>query len=813
MKFAQFQSTYKPRPIDVYERTGQELEAKYYKNREETSILRQAMANSKVEDRNLSVLARATSDVENLLETVDGKWHYASNILYKAKERLTGDKLLSASMEDYAKLQATKTDLQKRHEEGKIDDRALNAFYINNNRYNSKAVELDTEGQVLNRWNTPTPIDKIDTTEQVLKIVNQLSQHKDTLAAGTINGTPVAEILRPYPGLEGYLLRETAKGVDGEKIAKAVSDWIETTPMVKDYYDYINNAYTFDAFTLKDENGKYLTDENGDFVSKSITPADFREIGIHVDDEWNTVSNKMYLPGINGLLTTVAIQAISPNFKNTPLYKQYREQGLSDNETLQRMYSKVLTDLETDKVIDFARGFGYREQDSQLVEDKAYWYNKAKQDKKEEDANIFGIHEGTSPITGLNYDPKVNTAQIAELNKQLKAYSPDSDKYKDIQNRINNIKGVDNMLRRSFLKTPNGINIRDAIWEDFISLVDDPIKREIFKDHETEIVEYLTGLRDDVIPEVSNILNERQDKNEKLLSITNRIPGLGITSNNFSIPNIVVSAAIIGAASKLSKGNLKRTFEDAFTKAVQDGDINASFETVIFHDKQGAPSPMMKSWAEVIMNNGREWIIPSALNTQGEPMTLADWYDEAGIDKSRYTPVLEIGANKSQPGYDLIRFVPNDDNIDPLPPELASKIITPNPNNRNSILMDRVNTVLNNASESTDVAKEYAYNTLSTIVHGPYIDPILNDLAVMEAVNPNFTYADFPTQILRGVPISKSDPNKRGLFELSTGIMKNGMEGFILNQINPTTNERTKLVENFTIQDIQRYLITEYLNK
>jgi len=192
MKFAQFQSTYKPIPTDVYERTGQELEAKYYKNRQDSSLLRQAMANTKVENRNIGILAKATTDVENMLEDVNGKWHYASNILYNAKDRITNDKALNASMEDYAKAQNTKLAVQKQFEEGKIDQDALNAFYTNDKRYNNKAISVDENGQLTNRWNAPTPPPKVDTEKKVLEITTLLTQHKDTLAAGNVKGTPVA---------------------------------------------------------------------------------------------------------------------------------------------------------------------------------------------------------------------------------------------------------------------------------------------------------------------------------------------------------------------------------------------------------------------------------------------------------------------------------------------------------------------------------------------------------------------------------------------------------------------------------------------
>ena len=200
MKFAQFQSTYKPLPISTYERTGTELEAKYYRNREQSSLLRQALANTKVEDRNIGHLAKATSDVENIFNQVNGKWHYATDALYNAKDRLVNDKVLNASIEDYAKSQATKASEQERFEKGDIGQEALDAYYINDKRYNNKAIEVDENGALKNRWNAPIAPKKVDTEKKILEIVDLINKHKDSLGVGNAkDGSELAEIYKSLP--------------------------------------------------------------------------------------------------------------------------------------------------------------------------------------------------------------------------------------------------------------------------------------------------------------------------------------------------------------------------------------------------------------------------------------------------------------------------------------------------------------------------------------------------------------------------------------------------------------------------------------
>ena len=201
MKFAQFQSTYKPLPIETYERTGQELEAKYYRNREQSSLLRQGLSNTKVEDRNIGHLAKAVTDVEGMLDEVNGKWHYASNTLYKAKDRLINDKVLGASIEDYAKSQTSKTEQQKRLEEGKIGQDALSAFYTYDKLYNNKAIEIDEQGRLKNRWITPTSPDKPDIDKKSMELVDMVLKNPSSIDTGLMS------ILNEYGMNTGYLER------------------------------------------------------------------------------------------------------------------------------------------------------------------------------------------------------------------------------------------------------------------------------------------------------------------------------------------------------------------------------------------------------------------------------------------------------------------------------------------------------------------------------------------------------------------------------------------------------------------------------
>ena len=790
MKFAQFQSTYKPIPTQVYEQTGKELEAKYYQNREQSSLLRQGLANAKVEDRNIGHLAKATTDVEDLLNNVDGKWHYASNVLYNAKDRIVGDKALNASMEDYAKSQSAKQNEQKRFENKEIDQEALNAFYTNEKKYNNKAIALDENGQAINRWATPTAPPKVDTEKKVLEIITLLNQHKDTLDI----------VYKDNPRLQGFVDQYVTSGKRPEELANAVRGWLRTTPEVKQYYDYINDAKVFSAVTEKDSNDKYLEDANGNFIQKDITAKDFRDLGIPVTDNWITEKNSMIYSGEDGELITKEIKGISPDFKNTPRYKELLKITGSDKLALQQLYKNTLTDLELNEIVDFGKRFAYSETDINTHEDKAFWFNATLRQKKEDDATVFGAYEGIAPLTLQTYDSNAVKSRINDLNTKLQAYSSNDPEYIFLKNQIANERAKDSMLRRSYLATPEGEEVLKNVWESFMKSTDSKLS-DYYKKPEIKntILEYLTGQREELPIGINYVENKTVKSEYNFLSKTWEGASTFKDKNNASVN--------------------RSTFDKKFTKAIQEGRFSPTFKTKIFHDKDGKPSPIMIEAANNVMLNGHEWTIPSALNEQGEPMTVGDWYSQAEISSADYYPSIEFGEGTEHVGLDILRFYPKTDKVKPLPEGKDFKIIEPNLENRDNILLNRARLIANSSSEQSIESEIYINNITSGVLFGHYFEPIKNSLAIANSVNSGITFDDFPKQRLSNVPMSHLDPNKTGEFEIVTGIIGNyngnPIKGFILNQIDPNTNVVSKpgIAIGTKLDDLQGFLHSEYNKK
>ena len=783
MRFAQFQSTYKPIPTQVYEQTGKELEAKYYQNREQSSLLRQGLSNAKVEDRNIEHLAKATTDVENLLEQVNGKWHYASNVLYNAKDRIIGDKALNASMEDYAKAQATKADVQKQFEDGKIDQEALNAFYTNDKRYNNKAIKLDENNQAINRWATPTPPPKVDTTKKILEINTLLLQHKSDIIAGrTGEGTPVFALYSANPALKGYVDKETFSGVNEQTLANAAKNWIDSTPEVKQYYNYINDAKVFNAVTERDKDGKYIQDEDGNFIQKDLTPSDFRDLGIPLLDNWTSLRNSMIIPDTKtGILKVIPINGLSPNFKDTPLYKDYIESGFSDKEALQKIYSKTLTDLNTNEIVDFAKSFAYMQTDRQTIKDEDYWYKVKKRDDKEKETAIFGALQGTAPLVAMpSYDTVAVTKTIDELTKRMAGATEGSVEYNEYRNRLNNIRATNKVVRDAYMETEEGQSLINKKFNAFLFSVPKE-DRSLFNRNKQNVLDYMSGK--------SSTLGFKYDTNKKS----------GEISTMYSNQDISLQDRL---------NDVRTTFDEGLSDHMQKGGLNLNIKTVDFTDKVGAISKVSEELGNFLIDRGDSFNNLNALDEQGQSTTLNEYYgtgkNKKGkdkIDSSRYKAIAQFTDHY---GKFVVKFIPRDKSIDPLPDDKRI-VIEPNAQNTQELMNEMANTVERNADGNSDIVNNWVRQTRSNNIFGHIIEPIYDALAVAQSQGiPSNKFGDM---WLSNVPLSVKEPNKMGDFKITFNQD---------NSINIYQSDKNHTINNFlntvnSIDEVQEYLLGEFI--
>ena len=792
MKFAQFQSTYKSIPTQVYEQTGKELEAKYYENRQQSSLLRQGLSNAKVEDRNIGHLAKATTDVENMLDQVDGKWHYASNTLYNAKDRITGDKALNASMEDYAKAQATKADVQKQFEEGKIDQEALNAFYTNDKRYNNKAIELDENGQATNRWATPTPPPKVDTTKKILEINTLLLQHKNDIIAGrTGEGTPVFALYSANPALKGYVDKETFSGVNEQTLANAAKNWIDSTPEVKQYYNYINDAKVFNAVTERDSTGKYMQDESGNFIQKDLTPKDFRDLGIPLMDNWVSLRNSMIIPDIKtGILKTISINGLSPNFKDTPLYKQYVDAGFSDKEALQKIYSKTLTDLNTNEIVDFAKSFAYMQTDRQTIKDEDYWYKVKKRDDKEKETNIFGGLPGTAPLVAMpQYNTAAVTKTIDELTKRMAGATEGTVEYNEYRNRLNNIRATNKVIRDAYLESGEGQELTNRKFDSFLFSIPKE-DRKLFNENKQKVIDYMSGK--------TSTLGFTYDTSKKS----------GFTGNwnidSGSIANL--QSRDISLQDRLN--GVRKDFDEGLTDHMQKGGLNLNIKTIDFTDKQGGISKVSEELGNFLIDRGDSFNNLNALDEQGQSTTLDDYYGSGKnskgkdkIDSSRYKAVAQFTDHY---GKFVVKFIPRKEGIDPLKDDKRI-VIEPNAQNTQELMNEMANTVERNTDGNSDIVNNWVRQTRSNNIFGNIIEPIYDALAVAQSQGiPSNKFGDM---WLSNVPLSVKEPTKMGDFKITFNQD---------NSINIYQSDKNHTISNLlntvnSIDEVQEYLLGEFI--
>lgn len=794
MKFAQFQSTYKPLPLDVYERTGQELEEKYYRNREQSSLLRQALSNTKVEDRNIGALAKATTDVENILSQVDGKWHYANNLLYNAKDRLITDKVLTASIEDFAKSQTAKQNEQKRFDEGKIDQEALTAFYRNEKRYNTKGIELDENGQTINRWSTPAPPPKVDTTKKVMEIVELLDKHKDSLA---VPGTDLLTVYQNNPRLQGFVDKYTNSGKDPSKLGEAVQNWINSTPEVKQYYDYINDSKVFDFVTEKDSNGNYLTDNNGSFVQRDLTPADFRDIGIPVLDNWQNQNNIMLLPGINGTINTVKINNLAPNFKDSPLYKEYRELGLTDKEALQQIYKKTLTALETDKVVNFARSFGYNEVEHDIIENKMFFYNLDRQKELDKNKDIYFITPGVSTTVKIPDYSTVETQKlIGDLIKERNSIPTDpiiqtpEDKrrYNQLDYEIKNLQNKENLLRNSYLNSPEGSIYKDKLFSDFVDKARNKRDKEIILQNRDKVISYLSGQTEELGFDLPPYFTEREKSAASPLM------------QRFGLGESFSSLGKVNEYNISSKARIE--FDKALTKSIQQNGLVITYDTGILTDNNGAPSKSMEALNNFIQQNASEFTIVNQISkNKNRRETLGQLIDEdlEGKNTALYNFNIEVPKGKKNDGKFFLRITPRvTGSGEPMAKSLEQDtyIIEPNSTNKPEVMQNLARIAIEN--DKTGMGSDWGKQTYANSMYRHYFEEIENTLARAREQNPDIQFKDLGEQYFTNVPMSDGNfynfklvPNEQNTNLLLYQLDSNGTP-----QGNPTIFKSLEQIED-----------------
>lgn len=723
MKFAQFQSTYKPLPIQTYEQTGRELETKYFNNRQQASLFRQGMANTKVEDRNLGILAKTTSDVEGMLNEVNNNWQYASNVLYNAKDRIVNDKALNASMEDYAKSQATKQDLQDQFKKGEIDQKELDAFYINDKLYNRKPITLDENGQAKNRWATPTPPPKPDVDKQATKMLDIVLKNPDVVDTG------LKTIFDKQGISSGYLQQVRTEQVSPEKIFGIIKGWMANSPEVKQYYQYINNA------DLLSKTTDILPD--GNITSKSILPqlvSEYRNLGYNVDENGTLLDNYQHYVNPKGEFDIkldsdgrkIEIKDASKTLLESADVKFLMNEGkLPLEDALKQSFLSHKLNGQLNDISSNYKDFAFEKVISNnITSDQEHWLQRKMQLEKEQNANIqYSSLDKVPMSTTTPYstrDAQTTSTQLqTKLNtlKLRKDYesNPEYISTKQIlEDQTQNI----TILSKSFLNSNEG---RIALAEQWKSLVKDlPVNEQIaaYNKYYDDFTNYMQGIG--TLPNITlgtETSNIKQSNPLEITAIGNPF-GISRTFNSNTLTNKIE--------------NSKVNFQKELDKKIKSGlSIDNNYET--FRDKDGNLSNFHKAQGEYIKTNGDSWYLPYSSNKQGMPVKIQDYmskiFEGKGFNISNFDMLYFPVTNTSTGfGQGVVKLIPNKTfpngvkvpNVEPI-------VVRPDASIKNSVLRSNARYVRSNSidPEATNWANEA--DVMS--IYGDTFVPLFNNIA------------------------------------------------------------------------------------
>jgi hypothetical protein len=715
MKFAQFQSTYKPLPIQTYEQTGQALENSYYKNREQSSMLRQAMSNTKVEDRNLNILAKATTDTEQILNSVNGQWQYATNALFNAKDRIVNDKALNASVEDYAKKTSEQTELQKRFEEGKTTQEVLDAYNVYNKFYNTKSIEVDPTGTIKNRWANISAPNKPDIDTQATKMIDILLKNPDSIDSG------LRTILDKNGVNTGYLERVRSEGVGADKIFGLVKGYLANSPEVKGYYQYINNA------DLLAKTG--VIDNKGDVHTKSILPQlvdEYRNLGWNVDNNGNLLDNyQHYINGKGEFDIVKDKKGKSVQIKDAPsslmesanVKLLMNEDKLSLEDALKQTYLSHKLNSQLNGIAEDYEKFAFQKVAAvDTIKDEGYWLNRKAQKEKETAAGLAYMSSDKAGLYTTDYSMRDAQNYADQLHAQPQ--TPDIiQKYKEQTQNIQ-------VLSKTFADTPNGQILVDKLWNDAtkelpLDKVDIANKtyKQAFKD-------YLTGTG--TIPDDVALLFNRGG-----------IP-VGTDPNKVPTPSVGGFPVMTYVPQFSHLQDSKIQFQKEIDKQLKNG-LTIENNYRVFRGEDGKQSPFHAQQGDYIKQHGDSWILPGNLNKQGEPIKLQDYIPKlikdnklkgAGYNPDQWNVEYFPSDNTSTGfGTGVIKFTPNKNFPNGVTaPIIPPVTIRPDASVKNADLFTNSKYLYDNSTAPE--IKNYAEEGMAMSLYGDTFAPLLNNLAV-----------------------------------------------------------------------------------
>lgn len=252
IKLSEYRPIPRGLPVENILKSYDKLEARYDKNLMFSEQLQEKVDELNVESHNKEYLETAKDNLYNSLNTIveSGDLEYGEKGLMKAAKDFKNSDLLKESLESYAMFQQWQADIKERGLDIEDPDR-INKWY-QYYRQNAKKLERDENGNVINRFNLPRPVNNPKIAEQALDFLKSWQSDK-IIGADIGNSTNVrsqmniSQSVRDRTGM--YILGLSTEYKDGSEMTKAATEYILSKP---ENVAYLKEMLMLENATSKD---------------------------------------------------------------------------------------------------------------------------------------------------------------------------------------------------------------------------------------------------------------------------------------------------------------------------------------------------------------------------------------------------------------------------------------------------------------------------------------------------------------------------------------------------------------------------------